>query len=882
MLKSHEKFFTQNGKRLILVGTEDPQERSFFEEILKDEYLLMFAPDYKESESLLRESSDVLSMVILHLREPHRAALKLLELVQKEPELRHIPVMVVDEDRDIEIEALQRGAMAVIVLPYPMKEVVRARIRRTIELSEDRAIISSTERDPLTGLYNREFFYQYAEQYDHHHRAKDMDAIVIDVNNFRIINERFGSDYGDIVLRRIGERVRDMVKDSGGIVCRREADVFQIYCPHGRDYQAILDNASIGVTEDESTSDRIRLRMGVYKKVDKNLPMDRRFERANMAANSLRANYMKNIAIYDSVLHQKEVEDARLVEELNQALRGRQFQVYYQPKFDIRGEAPILTSAEALVRWQHPKQGLMSPQRFIPLFEENGLIQPLDHYVWETVAKQIREWKSRLGFSVPVSVNVSRVHMYDPDMVKRLMKIVKNSGLTSSDIYLEITESAYIEDSEQIVRRVELLRDLGFKVEMDDFGTGYSSLNVISTLPIDVLKLDREIVRTAFPEGERNTRMIEIMLDIADYLEVPVVAEGVETGEQLQVLKDLGCEVIQGYYFSRPVPAQEFERFLIRRMDQGAFVPVSSTPSFLLEEGQRQEDPGSDRRLQEIANTLFGAYSSLFDVDPVSERYVEYHPTEDGSGLRVEKEGTSFFNFPERRLFGYLHPEDRQLFKDTFAKDHVVQMLEKQRRYSGVFRLMIGEEPSFIYVQAARTGNREHRRFVFGICIVDVRFRTEQRYQTIVRTIGRDPLTGTKSMNAYIQEERRINEAITWKEVRPFAIAIVDIKGYRQIKEEKGKKAAEEAVCWLSEIVCDVFDHSPVYRIGDDEFVAILQHRDYENRAALADKMRMIMEENNKEDRTSFFFGIADFDPEQDKRLSSVFERASRAMGREI
>lgn len=876
MLKSHEKFFTENGKHLILVASDNPQERAFFEKILREEYIVMLATSEPEAEALIRESGDVLSLVMLHLTITPQAPLKLLAMIRQEPELRHIPVIVADEDRDMEIASLQQGAIDVIVMPYPSEEIIRARVRRTIELSEDRAIISSTERDPLTGLYNREYFYRYAEKYDHHHKNKEMDAIVIDVNNFQIINERFGTAYGDAVLRRIGERVRDMVKDSGGIVCRREADTFQVYCPHGKSYQAILDNASIGLLGDEALSDRIKLRMGVYEKVDKNLAIERRFDRANMAANTVRSNFTHPIAIYDSELHEKELEDAHLVEEFHHAIRERQFRVYYQPKFDIRGETPLLTSAEALTRWMHPKQGMIPPGRFIPLFEENGLIQLLDHYVWDEVARQVRDWKDRLGFAVPISINVSRINMYDPGMVAFLLSTLKKYKLRRSDIYLEITESAYTEDSAQIISKVELLRDLGFRIEMDDFGTGYSSLNMISRLPIDVLKLDMEFIRMAFREGGQNTRMMEIMLDIAEYLEVPVVAEGVETEAQMQALKDMGCEVIQGFYFSKPVSPEEFETILVRRRGFGDNVPVSAVHRH----GDMQRLAGSpqDERLQQLAQTLFRGYTRLFDVDPVTEQYTEYHSTEDGQGLRIEKAGHSFFDYPKRKLVHYMHPADQKLFLETFAKDNLAKMLSKQPAYSGVFRLMLGDEPVFLHVQAAAAGSSERRRFLVGVSNVDVRFNAEPGLRDAVRTIGRDALTSTKNMSAYLDEERLINEAIAAGEAEPFALALVDMNGYARICETLGQKDGDESIRKLSAIVCDVFDHSPVYRIGDDEFIAILRRRDYEDREALQAQMEQINADNAASGDVTFACGMADFRPGEDKRLTAVFERASREM----
>ncbi len=518
----------------------------------------------------MEKRADQLSLILLDLILPDMHGLDILRTLKAEPRCAAIPVIIMTSDKDSEVESLTIGASDFIPKPYPMPKVVQARILRTIELSEDRDIIRSTERDSLTGLYNRDYFYRYAEQFDLHHKDMSMDAIVVDVNHFHMINERYGKAYGDEVLKRIGEKVRDIVKDSGGIVCRREADTFLVYCPHRTDYAEILEQASAGLAGEGRADSRVRLRMGVYSDVDKTLEIERRFDRAKLAAGSARSSFARAIAIYDNALHESEIFAEQLLEDFEDAVREKQFVVFYQPKFDIRPADPALSSAEALVRWKHPTLGMVSPGVFIPLLEKNGLIQELDRYVWRETAAQIRDWKNRLGRSVPVSVNVSRIDLFDPDLTNLMERIVTDNGLEPSELLLEITESAYTQDSDRIIAAVKQLRDKGFRIEMDDFGSGYSSLNMISSLPIDALKLDMQFIRHAFQE-RKNTRMLEVVIDIADSLGVPTIAEGVETAEQLFTLRSMGCDIVQGYYFSRPVPdAELFEPFLLKDEAVGA------------------------------------------------------------------------------------------------------------------------------------------------------------------------------------------------------------------------------------------------------------------------------------------------------------------------
>ena len=565
-MKNHVRFHSANGKRMILVADDEFINRELLGQILKEDYDVVYAKDGNEAMEKIRELKDVLSLVLLDILMPGMTGIEVLKTVKADSELSRIPIIVVTSESESEIESLSLGAIDFIPKPYPVAGVIQARVLRTIELSEDRDIIQSTERDSLTGLYNKEYFYRYAQQYDQFHKDQDMDAIIVDINRFHMINERYGNAYGDEVLCRISDRLREMVHEAGGIVCRREADTFMVYCPHRSDYKDILDNASIGLADDDSGNHRVRLRMGVYSQVDKDLDIERRFDHAKMAADTVKNSFTKTIGIYDNDLHERELYAEQLIEEFPIAIAEEQFQVYYQPKFDVRPDIPILTSAEALVRWIHPKLGMISPGIFIPLFEENGLIEKLDKYVWRKTASQIKEWKDKYDYAIPVSVNVSRIDMYDPNLAEELVSIVRDNDLTIHDLMLEVTESAYTEESEQIIETVNNLRKLGFRIEMDDFGTGYSSLNMISNLPIDALKLDMQFIRNAFKEGG-NTRVVEVIIEIADFLNVPVIAEGVETEKQLDALKELGCDIVQGYFFSKPVPASEFEPFILQRKE---------------------------------------------------------------------------------------------------------------------------------------------------------------------------------------------------------------------------------------------------------------------------------------------------------------------------
>ena len=560
-MNNDEKLYLFNGKRQVLIVDDEMINHEMLRNLLENDYELIFASNGSEAIEQIKSNKDTLSLILLDIIMPGINGLEVLKQIKSDSLLKNIPVIVITSDQKSEVESLTLGAADFIPKPYPQPSVISARINRTIELSEDRMIINATECDPLTELFSREYFYRYVEQYDAHHKTVETDAAMVNINHFNTVNERFGTDYGDTVLKIVANKLMDYVISVGGMVCRSEADKFLVYCPHGTDFADMLKTVSDEVNSRMEANNRIRLRIGIYENVNRDLPVERRFDRANMACDSVKNGKSGNIGIYNSSIHEKELLDEQLIEDFREAIDGNQFKVYYQPKYNVHGDKPFLTSAEALVRWDHPTLGFISPDSFIPLFEENGLIQKLDNFVWNEAAKQIKAWKDRFGISFPVSVNISRVDMYDPRLVDTFKSIVENNGITPEELLLEITESAYTEDANQIIKVVKDLRALGFKIEMDDFGTGYSSLNMISDLPIDVLKLDMQFIRRAFSK-RKDTKLLEIIIEIADYLCASVVAEGVETQEQLDSLKEIGCDIIQGYYFSRPVTAEAFEGFI--------------------------------------------------------------------------------------------------------------------------------------------------------------------------------------------------------------------------------------------------------------------------------------------------------------------------------
>ena len=279
MPDSHLKNRSSRRKRTVLVVEDELINREILGFLIQDEFEALFAENGAQAMEIIEAGYATLSLILLDLNLPDMKGQEILRRVKEDVRTALLPVIVMTADSDAEVECLHMGATDFIPKPYPKKDVILARMQRTIELFEDRDTIRSTERDQLTGLYNREFFYRYAEQYDAYHPDVETDAVLVNINHFHIVNERYGRAYGDELLKKIATKLLEVFADDG-IVCRREADTFLAYCPHRTEYEELLESIKASV----DAGSQMRLRMGVYFNVDRSIEVERRFDRAKLAA----------------------------------------------------------------------------------------------------------------------------------------------------------------------------------------------------------------------------------------------------------------------------------------------------------------------------------------------------------------------------------------------------------------------------------------------------------------------------------------------------------------------------------------------------------------------------------------------------------------------
>lgn len=546
-------------KRTVLVVDDEIINQEILKEILSSKYDVITANNGLDAIHELTTQSKPISLIMLDINMPKMDGIEFLEIL-KEKNNKKIPVIVMTSEHDTELKSLELGAADFIKKPFEMPEIILARVNKSIELFEDRIIINASERDEVTQVYNKNVFKEYVLKLDEYNPDKKMDLNVLDIENFQIINEIYGKEKSDEIIRHIADILKKEVKELDGIVGRLEDEYFVLYHRHLKDYKK-LTHTFEEILEEKYGITGVHFKLGVYEIDDKSIKPEVRINRAKLLCDHVGKDNHDNYLIYNKIEQDNSLYLEQLSYDFNNAIKNKEFVVYYQPKYNIEGNMPIISSAEALVRWNHHKFGLISPKIFIPLLEEKYLIKELDKYVWEEAIKQLSIWKKENKKYVPISINISRVDMVDESIVDCLLSLIKKYDIDSSYIYLEITESAYNSDISQLLNIITKLRENGFKIELDDFGSGYSSLNSLATIPFDVLKLDMLFVKEMYT-NDKTLKMVKIVSDIAKFLEVKLVAEGVETVEQLNQLKEFGYQVIQGYYFSKPLTSAEFEKLL--------------------------------------------------------------------------------------------------------------------------------------------------------------------------------------------------------------------------------------------------------------------------------------------------------------------------------
>lgn len=546
-------------KKQILIIEDNALNRMILKQILENDYEVLEAENGLVGLDILREKKDDIMLILLDMIMPIMDGYAFLDIVKNDRELSLVPVIVMtqrDSEED-EVDVLAHGATDFVPKPYK-PQIILHRVASLIKLRETAAMVNQFKFDSLTGLYSKAFFYQKVREKLQENLDKQYCIVSTNIENFTLYNDSFGREAGDALLKESAILLQQ--KGGEGIIYGRySGDRYLCLCEKEVEEEKILDFIENKNDKEFSALEQVSIKFGVYEITDRTTSVEQMCDRALLAVESISGRYDQSVAVYDDNMREKMLREKAITDCMETALAENQFVVYYQPKVNLQDNT--LAGAEALVRWINPEWGFMNPGEFIPLFEKNGFISQLDEYVWESVCRQLRQWKDQGLPIIPVSVNVSRIDIFHSHLVELFRDLIERYDLNPYYLHLEITESAYTEHSEQILETVNRLRHLGFVIEMDDFGSGYSSLNILSQMSLDVVKLDLKFIQNELARPAEKS-LIEDVIKMAHKLDLTVVAEGVETRDQEKRLQIAGCDVGQGYLFSKPIPKEEFEKML--------------------------------------------------------------------------------------------------------------------------------------------------------------------------------------------------------------------------------------------------------------------------------------------------------------------------------
>ena len=432
------------------------------------------------------------------------------------------------------------------------------------EKAKEEALLRENEQiariDKLTGLYRASAFFQEVDAFVEKGAAKGYCMIALDVEHFKLFNEWYGWKKGDAYLMDIALRLKMAAEKLGGWSGYMRGDNFALFMKYDSEYIAYLQSSIQEYVDMIGNLAGFTPGMGVFLVEDEALSASIMYDRAVLALNQIRGNYSKRVSIYNVTMIEELGRELELISDVQRGIEQREFTVYMQPQVHV--PTGKIVGAESLVRWKSKEKGLISPGYFIPILEKNGFIANLDKYIWEEVCAWQKRRMDKERKILPVSVNVSRVDIYSMDVVECFVSLTEKYDIPRHSIKIEITESAYAEDDGKIGKVADALRLAGFSVYLDDFGSGYSSLNMLKNIYVDALKMDLKFLDMDETNVKKGESILESVINMARILRIPIIVEGVEDERQLKYLTGMGCRYVQGYFYYRPMPMEDFERLL--------------------------------------------------------------------------------------------------------------------------------------------------------------------------------------------------------------------------------------------------------------------------------------------------------------------------------
>lgn len=803
------------GKRTILIVEDNDVNLDVLKGIIKDHYNIITAHNGREGVQKLRKHYRRLSAILLDIYMPIMNGYDFLEIVSNDKMLAQIPIIVTtsNDEPDEEQKCLNLGAVDFIGKPF-QPGLVLARIKNVIRLRESAATLSAMEYDSLTGLYTRQAFIHHAEKILHTNPDNEYNLIAIDLENYKLTNSQYGERRSDEFLSYFGEQVR-MIFPSG-MTGRFGGDLFIVLTKYADGITGEQINSSIKKILRKAPIPHQIAKIGIYEKIDKEMSVVASCDHVFLSIKRIKGAYKENVIYYTDEMREKLIEEQYIQECMDEALEKEQFQVYYQPKHDCVTEKVI--GAEALVRWTHPKYGFMSPGQFIPLFERNGFITKLDSYVIRKVCEDMKEWIDAGNTPIPISVNASRRDFFEKGWLDEQLLTINANGITPGLLHMEVTESLYVENADTIIEQVKKIQGFGHMIEMDDFGSGYSSLGMLADFPLDVVKLDISFVRRI----EINEVVIEAIINLAHKMGFKVVAEGVETEKQYKILKGLGCDYIQGYYFSKPLCKADFEKYLLGCHEaENIADQLFDSPTKWPVLTQELEIKNT---LLECVNTLSTNATEQKKISTLLSIIAKFYGSDHSYIIEYDRKSQKINNTFEWNPDGVTPDENILLCINNDLVENWIVAIESGKEYFISETLVVvplrseGEIVGFVGVDSP-IAHIDSFILMQSISSFIMNELQRGRYVSILEDMSyTDSLTGLANRNAFYRDITEIEKNNPNTRV---GIVFADINGLKGQNDKGGHEAGDYLIKCVAEILATEFAESQIYRIGGDEFVIL-------------------------------------------------------------
>ena len=749
----------------VLIVDDEKVNRLNLGKILGDTYEIVEAENGRQAIDILQKQYDRISAVILDLIMPEFNGYDFMKEYAKSKTFGTIPVVIATIDGDVktEKECLKLGAWDFVSKPYDAS-IIQFRVKNVIDRSQhqlNKELNYRAQFSTLAEIYNMSTFIYATEKMLERNPNEKFAFIRMDIDKFRLVNAFFGQEEGDHLLKYVAEYLRSQFSQykyiSFGHV---NSDIFTVCLGYENEAEihAFMKKTDKMALEYPLDFD-IVMTYGIYLIEDNSLDVNEIYERANLASKKCKNDYnIQNYAFFESIMREEIVKEQMIVNNMRGALNGNEFVLYLQPKYELHTNT--LSGGEVLVRWLDPKRGMISPGDFIPVFERNGFIMKLDFYVWEKSCQLIRKWLDEGRKPYPISVNISRVSLYNPRLTDVLCDLVQKYNVPPELLQLELTESAYTTNQQTIKTMMSTLQQKGFQIMMDDFGSGYSSLNVLKDIEVDILKIDMRFLSDTENEA-RSENILAAVVRMAKWLNLPVIAEGVERKEQVMFLKSIGCEYVQGYYFARPMPIEEYEKLAFENENQRA---VS------IEKSDSEEEAAWSTTSQ--LELLFSNMVQAVAVYEYGEGDIEV--------VRVNNAYYNMFGFSDiddvqKSLAVSMGMESRKKLYQAFEE----AMLTEDGSECEILR-RIGEKNIWVRVQLKYMNKVGNKHIIYG-CINDI---TEQKeidaeLQKYRKAISIEQKTQETML---IVDDAEINRA---------SLMSIFEDRYRILEAENGKEALE-------------------------------------------------------------------------------------------